>query len=59
MKRNRMALLALLPLVPAVVGFVSGLAGGPAPGWAVQGGARLRQSREAAFAGSRGCICAR
>jgi hypothetical protein len=79
MKRNRMALLALLPLVPAIVGCLSGLAGGPAPGWAVQSGAspaaaapaaagdatpggdaayvtRRRQSREAAFAGSRGCL---
>jgi hypothetical protein len=44
MKRNRMALLALLPLVPAIVGF------------AATSGSRLRQSREAAFAGSRGCL---
>jgi hypothetical protein len=44
MKRNRMALLALLPLVPAAVGF------------AATSGNWLRQSREAAFAGSRGCL---
>jgi len=44
MKRNRMALLALLPLVPAAVAF------------AATSGNWLRQSREAAFAGSRGCL---
>ncbi len=52
MKRNRMALLALLPLVPAVVGFLSGPPGAAAS----SSGNRLRQSREAAFAGSRGCL---
>jgi hypothetical protein len=101
-----MALLALLPLIPAAVGMLSGLAAGPSPGWAAPAGqpppaaepasasssaasspaaagsptaepatpatpatpampatpaatalfARLRQSREAALVGSRGCL---
>jgi hypothetical protein len=87
-----MALLALLPLVPALAGLLSGLAAGPSAGWASPAGqspadaspaatpaastapaapapatsatsataailaTRLRQSREAALAGSRGCL---
>jgi hypothetical protein len=56
----RVAPLALLPLcLPGVWCFFSWLAGGPKFGWAAppaSAPSRLMQSREAALAGSRGCL---